>query len=83
MASTTAVKRLIIEGDFSKCREQELKNQLPKYFEEYGSVSDLELCDSDRKTLTLTVKDESGKEAERVWFLPLGALSVPGSYVYT
>ena len=65
VAQSTVSKRLKLLGDFSKCRKQELEKELPKYFEEYyGSVSDLELCDSSTAVLTLNVKDESGKEAE-------------------
>ena len=59
-AQSTAVKRLKLLGDFSKCRKEELVKKLPKYFEEYyGSVSDLELCDSGTAvTLTLNVMDD-------------------------
>ena len=61
-AQNTVSKRLKLLGDFSKCRKQELEKELPKYFEEYyGSVSDLELCDSSTAILTLNVKDESGE----------------------
>ena len=64
-AQNTVLKQLKLLGDFSKCCKQELEKELPKYFEEYyGSVSDLELCDSGTAVLTLNVKDESGKEAE-------------------
>ena len=60
-AQSTVSKRLKLLGDLSKCRKQ-LEKELPKYFEEYyGSVSDLELCDSSTAVLTLNVKDESGK----------------------
>lgn len=62
-AQSTVLKRLKLLGDFSKCRKQELEKELQKYFEEYyGSVSDLELCDSSAAVLTLNVKDESGKD---------------------
>ena len=59
-AQSQALKRLKLLGDFSKCRKQELEKELSKYFEEhYGSVSNLELCDSGTEvTLTLNAMDE-------------------------
>ena len=64
-AQSIVSKRLKLLGDYSKCRKQELEKELPKYFEEYyGNVSDLEVCDASTAVLTLSAKDDSGKEAE-------------------
>lgn len=68
-AQTTVSKRIKLLGDFSKCRKQELKKELPKHFEEYyGNVSNLELCDSGEATLTLNIKDENGEQANLNYF---------------
>ena len=63
-AQSIVSKRLKLLGDFSKCRKQDLQKELPKYFEEYyGSVSDLELCDSKTAMLTLNATSEKGRTA--------------------
>ena len=63
-AQSIVSKRLKLLVDYSKCRKK-LEKELPKYFEEhYGSVSDLEVCDASTAVLTLSAKDDSGKESE-------------------
>lgn len=57
-AQSTFSKRLKLSGKFSKSRKQEREFQ--KYFDDYGNVSDLEICESNTATLTLTVTDEKG-----------------------
>ena len=59
-AQSSAVTSLKLLGDFSKFRKEELEKELSEYFEQhYGSVSDLELCDSGTEvTLSLNPMDD-------------------------